>query len=365
MFPFRSFFFEFLHLMVDSQRELFIEQIVKHESSAPENEQQLVDELVRLSEREDWESLRKDILQTCATAPVPKIGDELLLRFLNQDLKQPILSTNELRVQSILMDAMEILPNICLTDYLFLFASMLCEHPVIFVSEDRKQLSCTVQFFTSILRPLCWPFPVIYSLPENCLQILNSPVPFIAGIQNSTERVMGQIVPEFAPTSNPDTIYYFVDSRFILASKATICKTHLPRLNKLLKELHEPIRGLFNSNHSHSVSYNAKSNEFTKKTSKLPKFTEKSIAGLLLRRLDTANVQMVRDYIEGMQLMMESSFFHSQGTSQEEAEKAIRERLGPKDTKFLDSFFQTQTFSYYHQNHRPIINMVASRQEVG
>lgn len=196
MFPFRNFFFEFLHLLVDSQRQLFIDQIIKHENSAVDNEQKLIEELVLLSRREDWDGIRKAIIQTCSAAPVPKIGDEVTLRFLDQDLKQPALSTNELRIQSILLDAMDLLPNICLTDYLFLFASMLCEHPVIFVSEDRKLLSCTIQYFTCILRPLSWPFPVIYSLPENCLQILNSPVPFIAGIQHSTERVMNQIVPE-------------------------------------------------------------------------------------------------------------------------------------------------------------------------
>ena len=365
MFPFRSFFFEFLHLLVDSQRQRIIEQIVKHENSSLESEQKLVEELVRLSQREDWEPIRTAVVQTCGAVPLPKIGDEVSLRFMDQDLRQPALSTSELRIQSILLDAVDLLPNICLTDYLFLFASMLCEHPVIFVSEDRKLLSCTIQFFTSILRPLSWPFPVIYSLPENCLQILNSPVPFIAGIQHSTERVLNQIVPEFAQTANPDTIYYFVDSRFVLAPKATVSKTHLPRLNKLLKELHEPIRGLFSSSQSLSISYNAKSNEFTKKTSKLPKLSEKSSAGLQLRRVDTASVSMIREYLEGMQLMMESCFSCSPGTEQEAAESAIRERLGPKDSKFLDNFFQTQTFSYFHQNHRPIVSVVASRQEVG
>jgi DENN (AEX-3) domain len=40
-------------------------------------------------------------------------------------------------------------------------------------------------FFTSLLKPFQWPYPSIYSLPEELLMILESPLPFIAGIKNS------------------------------------------------------------------------------------------------------------------------------------------------------------------------------------
>lgn len=338
-------------------REKLIERLKLVEEKPVYEESMKADEISVFTENETWEDLDKLIEGSVANLKSPKIGDNLVVSIKEgKSLHQRVPQVADLRIENIHLDALDILANICLTDYLFLFASMLQENPIIFVSEDRRMLSSAIQFFTGIIRPLCWPFPVIYSLPENCLQIICSPVPFISGIFCSQEKVLNEIVPEYSSISNPDVIFYFIDSRRVLVSKATVAKTRLPRLRKEFKELHEPMRNFFHPGHSFSVSYNSKSYDFTKKSGKMPKSS--STSSLNLKRIDNHDNQDVQNYIKGMGQIIESSFSADQGSSLEEAEKVIRERLGPKDAKFLDVFLRTQTYSYFHQHYRPTVKLV-------
>lgn len=240
-------------------------------------------------------------------------------------------------------NAVELIPFMNYIDFMFIFASIMYERTVIFVSEDRKMIGQAVQLFTCLLNPFNWPYPVIYSMPENCLDILGSPVPLIAGLLAPAKKVAETIVPEYAAMSR-ETVYVFLDERYILASKEVVSNTIMPRLNKTIKTLHENIKNLFASTSSQALSLNSKTREFSRKSSSvLPKKHPQSPSK---RKIDMQAHTFLKSYFEGLEKCFNESFMVKDPDNQEQSEKEIRDRLGPKDQQFLDSFLKSQTFSF-------------------
>lgn len=68
-----------------------------------------------------------------------------------------------------------------------------------------------MQALISLIRPFDWCFAAIYALPENCLEMLSSPMPVICGVKCSSEYAKSKIIPEYAPITSKDILYYFVD----------------------------------------------------------------------------------------------------------------------------------------------------------
>ena len=157
---------------------------------------------------------------------------------------------------------------------------------------------------------------------------------------------MNEIVPEFVSISR-ESIYVLLDEKYILAGKDTVSQTRLPRFNSKIKELNESIKNLFNSTSSYSLSFNSKSREFSRKSSnKLPKASSASAK----KKLDASQIVVVKTYLEKMQKTIQDSLATTLPNDWQASEKQIRERLGPKEEKFLDSFFQTQTFAFSLQS---------------
>lgn len=54
---------------------------------------------------------------------------------------------------------------------------------MVFVGKEAHLISCTILlFYKTLLKPMKWVHPLISSLPEVCFDLLDSPVPIIAGI---------------------------------------------------------------------------------------------------------------------------------------------------------------------------------------
>eukprot|EP00108_Taenia_solium_P009317 TsM_000271000 transcript=TsM_000271000 gene=TsM_000271000 len=65
-----------------------------------------------------------------------------------------------------------------------IFTSMLLEKSILFYSKSRQRLSYCIIAAVSLLYPLSWVAPIYPVLSRKFLQILESPVPFIAGIHS-------------------------------------------------------------------------------------------------------------------------------------------------------------------------------------
>jgi len=60
--------------------------------------------------------------------------------------------------------------------------AFLLEKSIVFVSESFEESSACVIAMNALLRPLSWPHVSIPLLPQSLRYVLESPVPFIAGV---------------------------------------------------------------------------------------------------------------------------------------------------------------------------------------
>lgn len=91
--------------------------------------------------------------------------------------------------------------------------------------------------FLSLIKPLNWAFPTIYSLPENCLEMLSSPLPIISGIKCDYNYAKKHILNQYSNDDSVGLIFVFLDEDYILTSKKIINETYVPNFNNSFKEL--------------------------------------------------------------------------------------------------------------------------------
>lgn len=80
---------------------------------------------------------------------------------------------------------------------LFLLGCLCCERKVLLVSEHVNMVSACVLALTTLLHPLQWAGPVITVLPPRLEELLEAPVPLIAGRVSTT--VLGSDAPQGRP----------------------------------------------------------------------------------------------------------------------------------------------------------------------
>lgn len=343
-YPFRQFFESLLHLIVDIRRSIQIERLIQLEANPEFNEALLLEELIKLTVASHSQELRDHLLTKFSSLPRPKPGLCIKTSIRGQPLQFEVPPLADLPFFDTVQAGIEVLPHFCLTDYLFLLASLFQEKSIIFVSENRALLSSTIGYFTSILRPLSWTFPIIYSLPESCLAFLSSPVPLMAGLLLDSPRVLRDLLPEY---SQADSLFVLLDKAHILAPPAMVSSLPLPRLNKQLKALHEPIRSYFSPVSSTSVTYQPRKARFIrKKGGSLRQIEAKKE---LPHRTDSPPASQIKTYLQGMQACLREAFHSSSPQSPRQTVEEIKARLGPKDDLFVDQFSSTQMASYYWQ----------------
>ena len=74
---------------------------------------------------------------------------------------------------------------ISLDDFLFILYAILQETSVIFLSQNMDYLSSCVLGFQGLIRPYSWPHLITPILPLSLIEILESPMPLLAGIPKS------------------------------------------------------------------------------------------------------------------------------------------------------------------------------------
>lgn len=67
-----------------------------------------------------------------------------------------------------------------------LIRALLLEKKVIIIKEDISDVAIIMLTLISLLSPFKWNYTLITNLPENLIEALESPTPFLIGIQKST-----------------------------------------------------------------------------------------------------------------------------------------------------------------------------------
>lgn len=99
--------------------------------------------------------------------------------------------------------------------------------------------------FLSLIKPLNWAFPTIYSLPGNCIEMLSSPFPIICGINCDYNFAKNNLFSEYA-NNETDLIFVFIDDDYIVASNKIVKETQIPSFNLIFKELKINYSQMFN-----------------------------------------------------------------------------------------------------------------------
>lgn len=78
-------------------------------------------------------------------------------------------------------------------DFVFILLSILREKSVVFISKDISLITAVIMTFVNLIKPFSWPFPSIFSLPESCVQMLDSPIPVLIGLNQPYKYVYKHI----------------------------------------------------------------------------------------------------------------------------------------------------------------------------
>ena len=87
--------------------------------------------------------------------------------------------------------------------------------------------------FHNLLRPFTWPHPLIFNLPKSFLQIFDSPVPFIAGVNKPYSFALENKFADY----NLNTIFIDLDNQGKFYYGSLINEVPLSTLNSLCLEL--------------------------------------------------------------------------------------------------------------------------------
>lgn len=259
----------------------------------------------------------------------------------------------------------------CFEDFLFVLFALIHEHSIIFVSEKLSTISSCINTFLTLIKPFQWQFPRIYSLPEDCLLMLNSPIPIISGLNLSCENVLSDIIPEFESTKNggsSSNLYVFLDQGIYHYDFKNYENMSLPDFNGLIEKLEKIYRTDFNSKTSDWFKLNKvkkeKGNFLTFQQTNIQKMKmkiEKMENVIIDKRQGTPNSKQQADLKES-----DSRIFH---TFQELFAQNIIKKFNPikekckemfefkkevissfensADFEFMQDFSKTQAFSYF------------------
>jgi hypothetical protein len=153
----------------------------------------------------------------------------------------------------------KVLSQFAFEEFLFILFAIMSEHSVVFVSEDMSNLTACISTFISLIKPFKWPFPIIYSLPEDCLVMLGSPIPLLVGINLPADTVISDILPEHESKSRADSstnIYVFVDHNLFFYDFETLDSLLIPQYDDFSEKLEKLYKKSFNPKSSNFFKLN-------------------------------------------------------------------------------------------------------------
>lgn len=275
----------------------------------------------------------------------------------------------------------KVLSQFAYEEFLFILFAILSEHSVVFVSEDMSNLTACISTFISLIKPFKWPFPIIYSLPEDCLVMLGSPIPLLVGINLPADTVISDILPEHENKSRADSstnIYVFVDHNLFFYDYETLDSLLIPQHDDFSEKLEKIYKKSFNQKSSNYFKINKRKKgkvNYTYvqqvNTSKMKEQLVRLDRVSLLRNPDKFGVDrfklpnLTKNYEFYSIFNYLKGFFHSLVISKLPNDKTISEFgretkikeidvnsfcNNPADVEFLEAFMRTQCFMYFLEN---------------
>jgi hypothetical protein len=271
-----------------------------------------------------------------------------------------------------------VLSQFAYEEFLFIYFSLLLEKTVVFVSEDMSSLSACISAFVCLMKPFKWPFPIIYSLPEDCLVMLGSPIPLLVGMNLPADVVINEVIPEHEKKTRADAnsnIYVFIDQNLFFYDFESFDTMLIPQYDEFIEKLDSIYKKSFCQRPSNyfklhkrkvgkSTATYLKKQNTTKMKEKLvnidrtaqKKALEKSQIdrlrqSSLVRSGDDFQIFYFFRYFFNSFII--SKLPHDRNISQFGKETKIREidvnffSTNPSDVEFLESFMKTQAFMYY------------------
>lgn len=271
-------------------------------------------------------------------------------------------------------------------DMVFILFSMLFEKSVVFVSEHLSLISAALATFNSLLRPFKWSFPIIYSLPEECLLMLESPLPLQVGINMSSHKFLSKVAPAHLPklTSDSAPVIVLLDQSLVIANSKHTSSLDLPFFDDCLAIPHAIYKQELSSKSSASLKLSkkkAKNNLKKYSMSRANKYTVKErISKLKKKPLSSKRAEKQRSTIKMAQLQARNASTQIFACLKTIFEKYVIQKLpqikegmgsvsmdqssmssvqlcgelrtdsfssNPYDQQFLKRLFSTQTFHYY------------------
>ena len=118
---------------------------------------------------------------------------------------------------------------------LFILMSILAEKNIFFISHLQSKISSAISLFTYMIKPYLWTFPIIYSVPKLLLDLIESPIPLIAGIMLDYMKIK-TILETFKNHKN--SIYVFLDHGYIRTDKRKIEDIKVPSFGSLIDSIY-------------------------------------------------------------------------------------------------------------------------------
>ena len=263
----------------------------------------------------------------------------------------------------------KILSKIPFLDFIFLFLSLIQEKSLIIVSTSKYNISFVISILLSLLKPFIWVFPVIYNLPENCLDMLFSPVPIICGINKNSFEMINDILPKYKVGKKIEFIVYFFDENFFFFDYDILKSYFVPNFNNFFFEFENLFRGKFNGDFSDNFKVDKNSkilklkmqslkknknkyNKLKKKYMKIEKvYNFDSFINNNLNQFDTCLLNFLNDFY------IESIFHHIKKRDYKTKNDLIKANSFLKknyknknDLFFFEKLQRTQFFINYLEN---------------
>ena len=141
---------------------------------------------------------------------------------------------------------LEILKKLTFEEFFLILNLLYLEKSVVFISNEKKLISGSISLFLKMLYPFYWVFPIIYSLPEEYISLLESPVPIIAGVNISSYNFYNEILKNLSNTSQRNCVFVFLDKDFIFMDFEFMKEIISPEFNDIIKTFKMLYRKIYN-----------------------------------------------------------------------------------------------------------------------
>lgn len=269
-------------------------------------------------------------------------------------------------------------------EFIIFLTAILLEKTIVLVSENINSLCSAIATLNTLIRPFRWSFPIIYSLPKECMLMLEAPVPVLIGLNVSSHTFLKDIAPVHFKDikQNKDKIFLLLDDHMTMASKPLLNSLHIPYFNDFLIVLKVIYKKNFMEKDSYfykiskkkasgglrkyslSKTSNYTYNDRLSKIKKYPASESSSSSEQKLPNMAFKNndVPELFEYIRST--FTKNIINHLPRLEQAQAEtdsqvfvtelKPEKFSSNPFDQVFLKQFFSTQAFHFYFENQYPL-----------